>query len=37
MVLHFQNFLRVLPLRVQMLLTDFIDTGVEVNYDTDES
>lgn len=30
---YVQNFIRILPLRVQLLITDFIDTGVEIHYD----
>ena len=25
--------IRILPLKVQLLLTDFIDTGIEISYD----
>ena len=30
---YINNMIRVLPLRVQLLLTDFIDTGIEIHYD----
>lgn len=30
---YIQNFIRILPLRVQLLITDFVDTGVEIHYD----
>jgi hypothetical protein len=29
----FQLIVRLLPGRVQLLLLDFIDTGIDVNYD----
>ena len=30
---YVMQLLRVLPLRVQLLVTDFIDMGVEIGYD----
>jgi len=30
---YIMNFMRILPLRVQLLMTEFIDMGLEINYD----
>ena len=31
---YIANWMRVLPLRVQLLMTDFVDTGLAIEYDT---
>ena len=34
---YIMNLMRILPLRIQMLMTDFIDMGVEIHYDNFDS
>lgn len=34
---YIMNFMRILPLRIQLLMTDFIDMGVEIHYDNFDS
>ena len=34
---YIMNLMRILPLRVQLLMTDFIDMGVEIHYDNFDS
>jgi len=34
---YIMNFMRILPLRIQLLMTDFVDMGVEIHYDNFDS